>query len=54
MMELLVLPVLMIVLYFGPRLLGMGRCMDCRRGIAPWDAYCWDHSPLNPANRPPL
>lgn len=36
------------LLFFGPRLIGMGRCMRCSAGIAPWDAYCWKHSPSNP------
>lgn len=37
---LLIVAATMVVLYFGPRLLGMGKCMACGRGCAPWDAYC--------------
>jgi len=44
-MTLLLILGLMIFLYFVPRLLGMGFCMTCRRGCAPWDVYCGRHKP---------
>ena len=40
------------VLYLLARWVGLARCLTCGRACVPWAAYCWTHSPDNPANRP--
>jgi len=40
LLALLIAAAAIVFLYFGPRLIGLGRCRACGRGCAPWDAYC--------------
>ncbi len=40
LLSLLMLLALPAALYGGALLVGLGRCMDCRRHIAPWEARC--------------
>jgi len=34
------------VLWLMARFVGLGRCLDCRRGCPPWSVYCWRHDPF--------
>lgn len=55
-MELLLTLLLLLAFPFamvaGARWVGLGDCMRCGKHIRPWNAYCWKHSPDNPANYP--
>lgn len=38
------------VLFLLTKWIGLGMCYECGRHTAPWNAYCWTHSPFNPDN----